>query len=210
MNHTTFPKMTEVIPEGRVGVARVEHFDVDRLNSFISSLGGGRSCVPEGRYARLRVRDALVMSDTPYERRSNLEVIWKARGRVLVAGYGLGMVLCALARSVLVENVVVVEKEPDVVALVDPHVRAYLGKDASKIHVVEADIFEAKPRLKGLAPFDTLWFDIWPDACTDNLEQMARLSRTYASLKAPGAYLGHWDREYLRAERARDNRRGLW
>lgn len=206
----TFPKMTEVVPEGRVGVAAVEHFGVEKIDSFITSLGGGRSYVPEGRYARLRVRDSLVMSDTPYERRTNLEIVWKARGRVLVAGYGLGMVLCALARSALVDNIYVVEKEPDVVALVHPHIRAYLGKDASKIHVVEGDIFEAKPRLKNLGPFDTLWFDIWPDACTDNLDEMTRLSRAYAPLKSPGGYLGHWDREYLRSERDRDRRRGIW
>lgn len=210
MSNPTFPPMTEVVPEGRVGVAQVEHFEVNRLGSAFTAFGGGRSYVPEGLYARLRVRNDLVMSDTPYERRTNLPVVWNGRGRVLVAGYGLGMVLCALARNVLVDHILVVEREPDVLALVHPHVQAYLGKDAGKIETLEGDIFEAKAQVKARGPFNCLWFDIWTDACTDNLEQMARLSRLYYPLKAPGAFLGHWDREYLRAQRDRDNRRGLW
>ena len=94
-----FPPMWQVVPEGTHGVALVKHFTVDREASQMTALRGGRSYVPEGRYAQLKVRGEMVMSDTRYERQTNSSIVYRATGRVLVAGYGLGMILTAILRK---------------------------------------------------------------------------------------------------------------
>lgn len=64
MRQQTFPEMWKVVPEGEHGVAKVDHFEVDESASRWSAMGGGRDWVPAGKYARLRVRNQVVMSDT--------------------------------------------------------------------------------------------------------------------------------------------------
>lgn len=125
----TFPPMWKVIPEKTVGFAKVEHFDVSESESRMTALHGGRSFVEAGRYARLLVRGELLMSDTPYERRTNRAIVEAATGRVLIAGLGLGMVLTAILQKRDVSDVVVVEKEPagvDILSIA-PEERALTG-----------------------------------------------------------------------------------
>jgi hypothetical protein len=49
---STFPAMTEIIPESTYGIASVEHFTVSESESRFSSLRRG-GYVPSGRYAKL-------------------------------------------------------------------------------------------------------------------------------------------------------------
>lgn len=208
MRDELFPPMVQVVPEGRYGVAEVQHFTVDRHGAAMSAFGGARSYVPEGRYARLLVRGDLAMSDTPYERATNQEVVQRAYGRVLIGGYGLGLVLTAILRKPEVLAVTVIEREPDVVALVDSAIRRYVGvRAARKLDVIQADVYQARPLVTGR--FDVLWFDVWGDTSTDALAEMAVLTRRYRALKAgPDAYMECWDRAWLRDRRAQERRAG--
>jgi hypothetical protein len=203
-----FPPMWKVVPEGTVGTARVEHFAVDTFASRMTMLQGGRDFVAEGKYAKLAVGGQLVMSDTPYERRTNYDVCARAHGRVLVAGYGLGMILTSLLPNEAVDEVVVVEKCPDVVALVDPHIRRHVGARASrKLIVLDGGIHEMRPALSG--KFDVLWFDIWGDTSTDSLAEMTALTRKYRALCAgPESFMGCWDRDWLRYRKRQEARAG--
>lgn len=209
-----FPSMVQVVPEGIVGAAEVEHFTVSEEQSRMTALRGGREFVPAGRYARLltrgRVHQETMMSDTPYERRTNAEVVRQARGRVLIAGYGLGMILTAIVPKREVREVVVIEKSADVIALVDPAVRAFLGTHELKLTVIHADVFEARSQFgrDQHRTFDVIYFDIWAGMSTDELAAMAILTRRYAALKAPGGWVGCWDREWLRYRKSQERRLG--
>ena len=219
MGHELFPPMWKVVPEGRRGHVAVEHFEVSESASRLTALRGGRGYVPPGKYAALRLgtdwqRETL-MSDTPYERRTNTKVVQHATGRVLIAGYGLGMILTAVLKKPDVQQVVVVEKDADVLALVDPAIRTHVGARAEKkLIVLQDDIFIARQRFGGRGQlggrFDCIYFDIWGDVSTDALAEMTALTRTYRALKrSKESFMDCWDREWLRYRREQE-RRAVW
>ncbi|MFH0848699.1 MAG: rRNA adenine N-6-methyltransferase family protein [archaeon] len=113
------------------------------------------------------------MSDTPSEIRDHSMFISKAYGQVLITGLGLGMVTLAAAKKDSVSHVVVLEKEPHVIALVSQHLPFQ-----EKITVIQADAFTWK-KPKDWAKFDCCWHDIWPDICIDNLIGMRKLHRRF-------------------------------
>lgn len=202
-----FPSMVDVVPPSSLGIAKVEHFEVSSSASRFSALRPGEF-VPEGKYARLYVGGTMMMSDTMLEHRTNYEFVRRAHGRVLIAGLGLGMVvhpLFAKDRGERVTSVCVVEKHADVIALVQPTLPAAAG-----VTVVHADIHTWEPPLA--ERWNTIYFDIWPNLCTDNLDVMTRLHRRYRKHldKSDGAaWMGSWGRELLR-DRRRQERRAGW
>jgi hypothetical protein len=202
-----FPNMTEVVPEGQVGQAAVEHFEIDENAARWSALRDRRLAVTEGRYARLTIQDKVWMSDTRMERTSNQAVVLHAHGRVLIAGLGLGMLLQPILANPAVTEVVVIERDPDVIALVAPHF------PDPKLKVIQGDIFQWRPA-KG-ATFNTLYFDIWPDICETALDDITKLHRTFARFKDktdPEAWMESWMMGHLRAARSerRNKRRHGW
>ncbi len=202
-----FPKMVDVVPEGEHGSARIEHCVVNKRLAELSTLRSMFSRddpVREGSYVRLYVGGELMMSDTDAERSSNLEVVIKAKGRVLIAGLGVGMILCPILANQKVQGVEVVESSPDVIQLVEPALRGLPG--AEKLNVVEADILTWKPP-RG-SKWDTIYFDIWPDICLDNLPQMQILHRRFGRYKNPGGWMGSWQHERLLLERSRMAQQG--
>lgn len=202
-----------LVPEGEQGIARVKHYSVDRQASLFTSIRaiqhGPGEHVSEGRYAQLLVGRELMMSDTSMERRSNVGFTWKAHGQVLVAGLGLGLILFAIADEPKVEHITVIEKYQDVIDLVGPAVKAKLG---DKVTFVCADIFDWRPA-KGVK-FNTIYFDVWPNICTDNLKDMAKLHRAFASKldkSDPARWMDSWMRaELKRQKRAESNQERQW
>jgi spermidine synthase len=204
-----FPEMWRVVPQGHIGSARVEHFDVSQFQSQMSALRGMREFVSRGTYAKLIVDGVLMMSDTDYERRTNATIACTARGTVLIAGLGLGMLLTAVLKRADVKRVVCVEQSADVIALVAPAIRSYVGpRAARKLTIVQGDIWDDATRehVKTLGPYDVQWFDIWADTSTDTLADMASLGRKYRAMLADGGDVDHWNRGYLRWQR--DQHRG--
>ena len=108
------------IPIGESGEWRVEKFKVNEKDVKLQDMraafhpGEWRRVVPVGEYTRLMYRGEVVMSDTPAEIRDHLEVIREAKGRVLLNGLGLGVVLNAILHKPEVQHITVIEISQDV------------------------------------------------------------------------------------------------
>jgi hypothetical protein len=199
-------KYKVLVPEGQAGKWRVERFTVseqeaslERMRSmFSSSRGRG---VPAGTYTRLVCGGDVVMSDTPDEVRDHLRFIYRATGRVLIHGLGLGMVLQAVACRPEVTHVTVVELNEDVINLVAPHYRAMFG---AKVEIIQGDAYTWKPRPG--AVWDCAWHDVWNELCTDNLPLMSKLHRRFGSRVT--VFQGSWCRELLLHRRRQEKRQG--
>jgi hypothetical protein len=200
-----FPAMTEIIPEGTCGVAKVVHFEVSKDDSMwtaIRAILDPMSYVPPGKYAKLIVNGCLNMSDTRMEHHTNFEVVHQARGNVLLAGLGLGMILHPILKKPEVLSVTVIEKCADVIALISPTVKH------PRLTIIHGDIYEWKPA-KG-TKFDTIYFDVWSDQSTDDLEDMRKLHMRFRPYKVKEGWMNSWRRDILKAEKRRDNQRGWY
>lgn len=110
-----FPEMAKIFKEPVAqGIAKIEHHTVTEDESMMSGFHPGQWC-PEGTYACLRINGRLVMSDTRMEHTTNWEVVHEAKGHVLIAGLGLGMILHPILAKEEVLSVTVVEKYADVI-----------------------------------------------------------------------------------------------
>lgn len=145
--------------------------------------------IKPGRYMRLEhARRGVVMSNTPMEVLTNREAYRAARGKVLVNGLGLGMLLEGLVRKDEVESVRVVEIDRDVIDLVG-------GRFANdpKVEIVHADAFQYRPARGEV--FDYAWHDIWDDFSIENLPSMKKLVARYRKPRSMAQ--GVWSREWL-------------
>ena len=161
------------IPAGRSGAFAVEH--VERPVGYVFHLANARTAIFGGHaggkvvydrpttWHRLTEEGRVWMTDDPIEQaQHDRELATIRRGRVLVGGLGLGYAATVLARRPGVAEVVVVEKSPEVVELVAPHLVQDDPAARRKLTVVRADLFEY---LGGLPPtrprFDHAFYDIW-------------------------------------------------
>lgn len=95
----------------------------------------------------------VVMEDTPYELRTHLGFVMRARGKVLVTGLGLGCVIRGLLKNPKVEHVTCLENSEDVLNLVS----AWMPAD--RLTIIEADALEWTAQNK--EHFDCAWHDLW-------------------------------------------------
>lgn len=199
-----FEAMAGIVPPGECAGCVVDHIDVKpTMRMFMRR----DEYTPEGRYCRLRVNNQLMMTDTQMEKDSNWTFVHKACGEVLVAGLGIGMVLVPVLKKTEVQNVLVVEKHRGVIELVEPAIRKHVKRYAKKLQVVQADILDWKPPPGKL--WTTIYFDIWADICTDNLEQVTRLKRKFARRLNRDdfrAWMGAWQEHKLRRRREQERR----
>lgn len=196
----TFGRMVDVIPEGTAGNARVTHRRISaeaaRFDVLRASMKGYAPC-REGTICQLFVDGDMMMSDGGNEHETNREVVFRAQGDVLIAGLGIGMVLIPILCKPEVRTVTVLEKSSGVIELVEIPVRRHLGLPVkSKLTVIKADAFKWQPS-KGVC-FDTIYLDIWPDICTDNLKDITKLKRHFARRLRPGGWMGAWVEHKLR------------
>jgi hypothetical protein len=177
------------------GVASISYVELSAADAAMGNLhtvreGGWLFYVKPGKYVRLHVNKELMMSDTDMERRSNADFIRAAKGTVLIAGLGIGLVLKNMLDKPEVTSVVVIEKYQDVIDLVGPKF------NNPKLQIICADIDEWLP-----APgtkFDTIYFDIWPDINEDNYKHIKKLHARFRKFKAPDGWLDSWMREFLK------------
>lgn len=167
-----------IVPDGVSGDWRVESFTVsaedekrERLRAAMQGLRP-HEIVKEGSYKRLMCRNDVVMSNTPMEIYTNLPFMNQAKGDVLINGLGLGMVLGAILKKPEVTSVTVIEKSPDVIALVAPSF-----EDDPRVSIIEGDALTYTPP-KGQS-YDVVWHDIWTFITADNLPEMHKLHRKY-------------------------------
>lgn len=196
-----FEPMAAVIPASSRGKAEVIHLRVDERQSNATKIRAWATrrpteFVPPGVYAQLRVGGTVMMSDTPMEMGTNVEVVYRATGNVLIAGLGLGMILLPILRKPAVQLVTVVEQSADVVALVADPIRRAAGEDGTKLVVRQADIF----RWRTTQQYDVVYFDIWPSMCGTNVAEMDALRARFAPNLKPGGWVGCWREADCRRE----------
>lgn len=167
------------VPEGISGDWRIERFVVSEEDAKWTQLRavvtrGRDRPVPAGTYTRLMCGGTVVMSDTVAEVEDHLFFIAEAKGRVLINGLGLGMVLNATLNHGNVEHATVVEVSPDVIALVGDH---YARKFPDQVTIVNADARKWKPP-RGVH-YGHVWHDIWPTRCADDNRERANLRARY-------------------------------
>lgn len=198
-----YTPMATILKPGNIGSAKIEVFEVtpaEAERSASRALFRGRDAyVPAGVYCRLFVNGQLMMSDTPMEQRTNRDFVRKARGDVLIAGLGLGMVLVPVLANPEVTSVTVIEKSADVIALVVDKLKALPGGE--KLTVIEADIYEWQPP-KGQT-WDVLYFDIWGDFSGNDLQHMTRLHRRFGKRRRKEGWMNSWQCDTLRAQQRR-------
>jgi hypothetical protein len=88
--------MVDIIPVGACDGSEIIHHTVGTDEVAVFNLKMAIHKEPEmilspGRYVKLIVDGELMMTDAPYEARSNHDVLSRARGNVLIGGLGIGM-----------------------------------------------------------------------------------------------------------------------
>ena len=139
--------MNMILNDNKVGDFSISHFVVK--NDFRALISG----IPQGEYVRLcnKYGDCM-MSNTPMEKRTNMQFVDNAHGKVLIGGLGIGMILLAIQDKENIEKITVIEKHQDVIDLVKPQLPLN-----EKVEIINADIFEFTPSEK----YNTIYFDIW-------------------------------------------------
>jgi len=192
-------RMHPVIPEGRVGKFRIVHETIPKGTVL-------RMYDPdEGRFYRdittAPFRETLLveegkgvwMTDDPSSQEELMNVIPKARGRVLMCGLGIGLfpyMLTLYKRPV--EEMVVVELSPEVIQLVAPHIQKVVP---FPIYIVEGDAFEYMETTG--ERFDFVHVDIWGDI-TAPLREVERTKELAARCLKPGGECHVWLEELYR------------
>lgn len=195
------PSMSVIdfVPEGVLGEAEVIHFNITKkqeqlLNMCADMDGDIFKRRWEGRYAELLIRGECVMSDTHLEQFTNYEFLDEAKGRVLVAGLGLGMVLPPLEANPRVKEILVVEKNKDVIDLIGYCFRIGGPKAIKKFMINHSDIHDFEPSPKPELKWDTIYFDIWPGREVSDLREMYALEEKFKPFLAEGGWIGCWNK----------------
>jgi len=185
------------IPAGKRETAYIDQIvitenEVHFANIHLIINNQGYRAVAPGTYTRLVADGKLQMTDTPAEKMDHAYVVKQATGSCLLMGLGIGMVASAMARKPEVTDITVIERNPDVIDLVAPHLDP-------KITVIEADAMTWEPP-KG-KKWEIIWHDIWPSICLDDCEARTKLSRRYA--RRWTVYHGAWAKDEIRRQQSR-------
>ena len=203
-----WPELRSILQEGEKGEARIKFFEISDDQARMAGLRAAINAAPglavdTGKHVQLFVNGSMVMSDTRQEKRDNTEPIDRAEGDVLIAGLGLGMMLIPVALRESVKSITVLELSQDVIDLVWPKIEAHLRTKrngaADKVQVIQADVFDFKPK-KG-KKWDIIWLDIWADICTDNVEGINRLKQKFKgrlNRTNQTCWMGAWKEDHLR------------
>lgn len=211
-----FVEMAPIIPEDEVGAVAVKHMVVSdetaslqRLGGLFSGKGGEWRDFESGTYCKLvnKEKQTIEMSDTPMERRTNLDFIRNAHGDVLIGGLGIGMIIVPLLMRDNIVSITVVEINKDVIELVWKHIVTLPRR--CTLRLFNEDVIEWRPAEKGVK-FDSLYFDIWPDICADNWDEMKAISRSWWHWRTPkkenpDAFMSLWRKEDVQREAYKEN-----
>jgi hypothetical protein len=151
------------------GLWKIERFTIGLDLQNLRMIRDGRGCCP-GEYTRLvHKRRGIMMSDTDAEIMDFLPFVNRVKGNVLVAGLGMGLVVQSLLAKPDITAIVVVEIDPDVIALTGSQI-----KD-DRLQIIRGDIYKWMPGNGVL--FDYAWYDIWDEICGDNAKLMKQIKR---------------------------------
>ncbi len=193
-----WPNLVDIHPPIEGERFKITHIELseervreDKLRAMMSFSYGEVAGLEPGVYTKLIDKDegTIMMSNTYMEKVTNMEVVHRAHGDVLIAGLGLGLILLPIVAKEAVKSILVVEKYQEVYDLVWPRIKDLEGME--KVTVVIEDIDQYKPDRK----FNIIYFDIWPDICDDNYPQMKTLHRRFARAldrSDEGAWMSSW------------------
>jgi len=194
-----YPSMVEYLKERETESFKLEHFEVTEKDvswcQTLDAIHRRREYIgfKPGKYIRLVRKDKMfnniVMSDTAMEKYSNMEIYYEAKGDVLIAGLGIGMILLGLQNNEKVTSITVIEKEQEILKIIKDQLP--LNGKATIIH---GDIFSYVPDKK----FDIIYFDIWDNLCGDNWEEIKSLQNKFRSKLKKGGHMLSWRKEDCR------------
>jgi hypothetical protein len=160
-------------PVAAIGNVLIEEFSISDDSAALYNLRAGRyTTIRPGVFKRLMIGSDVVMSNTFMEKRTNADFVARAKGKVLINGLGLGMVIEQLLNKPSVTHITVIESNPFVIELVGP---VFSGND--RVTIVQSCAFEYKPP-RG-SRYDFVWHDIWTEITGENLPQMEILHKKY-------------------------------
>lgn len=196
-----FTPMINVIQPAKSGDYEIEHFHLsaeDVRHAQMMDFGRDRYIrfLREGDYVRLKNSYDCIMSDTPMERMTSLEFVKQARGNVLIAGLGIGMILLPILAKPEVTRVHVTEKNAAVVEMVWPQILNVAGRGRSKLSIEIYPIEELS--FRSYEKWDTIYFDIWPGPSADAWEESKKLHRQFRKHLAKGGWMGTWQRDCMK------------
>lgn len=157
--------------------------------------------VTPGSFVKLYVNNELMMSDTLMEKTTNRDFIYHAKGDVMIAGLGIGLILenlRAKIESKEVTSITIYEKFQDVIDLVAPKY-----SDLPVTYHCKDILTYSPPKEE---KYDTIYFDIWPSIdYSYNLPQIRTLhNRWKFHKKTSDSYMNSWMKEFLQAQKRRD------
>ena len=178
--------------QSKKGNAAIDVFYVPKEKSLfgLGFLRWGYRAPYSGWHKRLLIDDKVMMSNTVAEFRDNNECLWQAKGRVLIHGLGLGLLVHQLLEKDDVEHIRVVEINQNVIDLVSPTI------DDPRVEIVHGDCLKIKANGER---WDFIWHDIWFTYNEDVHEESKFLHRRWGRRCEKQA---SWGRsEYVRESR---------
>ena len=155
-------QMTVDLPEQTVGDYTIRRLvaRAGTLESHVADLVG-RPVPPGTRYTSLAVGDIVWMADIPPEREDHLPVateIDSRKGRVLIAGLGIGMILRSAILSGA-ERVDILEVDQTIIDMVAPHYLSLAAEHNVDVRVFHVDVSDHLPAVDDR--WTVAWFDVW-------------------------------------------------
>jgi len=180
-----YTDMHTIIKPAVSGKFEIKHFDITEkdiknINPFSFGASEFRTLKP-GKYVKLVSDKEVIMSDTNMEKETNMTFLEKSKGDVLIAGLGIGLILIPLFKNPKVKSITVIEKEKDVIDLVENQL------NLEKVKIQQEDIFTYVPNKK----YDTIYFDIWP-TIGDNFYEMSELLEKFLPFLTNEGWINAW------------------
>lgn len=180
-----YTNVLDRIKPAEMPTARIVHDSPDEITRLEAALN--KQPLNREKYCRLFVENRLMMTDAEFERATNTKVIQRAKGNVLIAGLGIGLILDPIIDKA--SSVTVIEKNADVIKIVAPAFPS--------VNVIHADIFDWRPKRN--SRYDVIYFDIWPEIYRGDLKQALQLQKKFARYLKKGGYMASWCEIALKA-----------
>ena len=131
------------------------------------------------------VKDEIVMSDSWMEQKTNIDFVNRAKGDVLIAGLGLGMIILAIQDKPEVTSVTVFEIDVRLGMFMQDTLFDHFN-DKVKIIIGDINCYCENDM------FDTIYCDIWNSTESDNFPEMEDLECTLSLNLKDGGNINHW------------------